>query len=91
MKFATIGHLLLKSDIKQFPKSWIHEELIVSPEVYINGTSGYIVGLTLTARQIMQLPKETVRKKILDAAVFIQKELNKSYIYFWQKINLWSI
>jgi predicted amino acid dehydrogenase len=80
MKFATIGHLLLKSDIEQFPKSWVHEKLIISPEVYINGTSGYIIGLTLTARQIMELPRETVRKRILDAALFIQNELNVELI-----------
>lgn len=80
MKFATIGHLLLKSDIEQFPKSWVNEKLIVSPEVYIDGISGYIIGLTLTARQIMELPRETVRKRILDAALFIQNELDVEII-----------
>jgi fatty aldehyde-generating acyl-ACP reductase len=80
MKFATIGHLLLKSDIEQFPKSWVDEKLIISPEIYINGTSGYIIGLTLTARQIMELPRETVRKRILDAALFIQNQLDVEII-----------
>jgi fatty aldehyde-generating acyl-ACP reductase len=80
MKFATIGHLLVESDIEQFPKSWVSEKLIVSPEVTINGTSGYIAGLTLTAQQMMTLPKETVRKKILDAALRIQNEFDVELI-----------
>ncbi len=47
MKFATIGHLLVEENIEQFPESWVSEKLIVSPEVNVNGTSGYITGLTL--------------------------------------------
>lgn len=72
MRFATIGHLLNEKDIEQFPASWIHGNLIISPELDVSGVKGYITGLTLTARQIMELPREIVRKHILDAAVFLQ-------------------
>ena len=74
MKFATIGHFLDENLIKQFPGSWVHGNLIVSPELDVHGTKGYIAGLTLTARQIMGLPREVVRKHILDAALFLQNE-----------------
>ncbi|MCX6671211.1 MAG: hypothetical protein NTX92_04775, partial [Euryarchaeota archaeon] len=74
MKFATIGHLLNEKNIDQFPESWIHGNLVVSPELDVYGTKGYITGLTLTARQMMELPREIVRKHILDAALFLQKD-----------------
>jgi predicted amino acid dehydrogenase len=80
MKFATIGHLLDEKNIEQFPESWIHENLIVSPELNVHGIKGYITGLTLTARQMMELPRETVRKHILDAALFLQNELGVDVI-----------
>lgn len=80
MKFATIGHLLVEKNIEQFPKSWIYGNLIVSPELNVQGTSGYISGLTLTARQMMSLPKEIVRKHILDAALFLQNEFDVDII-----------
>ncbi len=80
MKFATIGHLLVEEDIHQFPKSWIHGNLIVSPELNVHGTKGYITGLTLTARQMMELPREIVRKYILDAALFLQNEFDVDII-----------
>jgi fatty aldehyde-generating acyl-ACP reductase len=80
MKFATIGHLLDEKNIEQFPESWIHGNLIVSPELTVHGIKGYITGLTLTARQMMQLPRETVRKHILDAALFLQNELSVDVI-----------
>ena len=47
MRFATIGHFLDEKDIKHFPDSLIHKNLIVSPELNVKGTSGYISGLTL--------------------------------------------
>ncbi len=72
MKFATIGHLLDEKTIQQFPESWVHGNLVISPELDVQGTKGYVTGLTLTARQMMQLPREQVRKHILDAAVFLQ-------------------
>ncbi len=74
MKFATIGHLLDEKNIEQFPESWIHGNLVISPELTVRGTKGYITGLTLTARQMMELPREIVRMRILDAAVFLQNE-----------------
>jgi len=80
MKFATIGHLRVEEDIHQFPVSWIHGNLIVSPELNVHGTKGYITGLTLTARQMMELPRERVRKNILDAAVFLQNEFGVDVI-----------
>ncbi len=80
MRFATIGHFLDKNEVNQFPESWIHGDLIVSPELNIYGTKGYITGLTLTARQMMDLPRELVRKHILDAAVFLQNEFGVDII-----------
>ncbi|MCX6663845.1 MAG: hypothetical protein NTZ75_06305 [Euryarchaeota archaeon] len=80
MKFATIGHLLAEKNVEQFPESWIHGNLIVSPELNVHGIKGYITGLTLTARQMMELPRETVRKHILDAALFLQNELGVEVI-----------
>jgi predicted amino acid dehydrogenase len=80
MKFATIGHLLDEKNIEQFPESWIHGNLIVSPELNVHGIKGYITGLTLTARQMMEFPREMVRKHILDAALFLQNELGVDVI-----------
>jgi fatty aldehyde-generating acyl-ACP reductase len=80
MRFATIGHFLDEKDIAHFPESWVHKNLIVSPELNINGTSGYISGLTLTARQVMGLPREVIRKHILDAAIILQEEFNVDLI-----------
>jgi len=80
MKFATIGHFLDEKNTDQFPESWIHGNLIVSPELNVHGIKGYITGLTLTARQMMELSRETVRKHILDAALFLQNELGVDVI-----------
>jgi fatty aldehyde-generating acyl-ACP reductase len=80
MKFATIGHLRDQNDIHQFPKSWIQGNLVVSPELEVRGTKGYITGLTLTARQMMELPREIVRKYILNAALFVQQNFDVDVI-----------
>jgi len=80
MKFATIGHLLDTDTIGMFPKNWVKGNLIISPEMNINGTKGYLTGITLTAKQMMSLPVEKVRKTILDAAVFVQDELDVNLI-----------
>ena len=80
MKFATIGHFLDEKDVKCFPESWVHKNLIVSPELNIKDTKGYITGLTLTARQVMRLPREVIRKQILDAAVVLQDEFGVDLI-----------
>jgi predicted amino acid dehydrogenase len=80
MKFATIGHLMVKKDIEQIPKEWIHEKLIVSPELNIKGIKGYIIGLKFTAKQMIGLPQDKIRQDILDAALFIQDELDVNLI-----------
>ncbi len=80
MKFATIGHLCYEEDISQFPRSWIQGNLAVSPELDVRGTKGYITGLTLTARQMMELPRDVVRQHILDAAVFLQERFDVEVI-----------
>lgn len=80
MKFATIGHFFVHENISMFPKSWTHGNLIVSPELDVNGTKGYITGITLTAEEMMNLPLEKVRKIILDAAVLLQDEFEVDLI-----------
>ena len=80
MKFATIGHFLDENLIKQFPESWLHGNLIVSPEFDVHGKKGYITGLTLTARQMIELPRDVVRKHILDAALLLQNEFDVDII-----------
>jgi fatty aldehyde-generating acyl-ACP reductase len=80
MKFATIGHFLDTETINMFPKDWVKGNLIVSPEMNINGARGYITGVTLNAKQIMNLPVDIVRKTILDAALYLQDELDVNLI-----------
>jgi fatty aldehyde-generating acyl-ACP reductase len=80
MKFATIGHLFNKENLKYFPKPWIQNNLVISPEMNINGTIGHITGLLLTAEQMMTLPREKVRHSILDAACFLQEKFNVDLI-----------
>jgi len=80
MKFASIAHLREEEELQQFPKSWIRNNLAISPELNIHGTKGYISGLTLTARQMLDLPRDMVRKRILEAAVFLQNELGVDLI-----------
>lgn len=80
MKFATIGHLIDEKTIEEFPKSWIHNKLIVFPEMNVNEMKGYLTALTLTARQIIELPREVIRKNILDAALYVQNELDVDLI-----------
>jgi hypothetical protein len=80
MKFATIGHFLDTETITMFPKNWVKGNLIVSPEMNINGARGYITGIALNAKQIMTLPTDIVRKTILDAAMYLQDELDVNLI-----------
>lgn len=80
MKFATLGHLMIKENIKDMPKDWIYDNWIYSPEIDVHGTKGHITGLTLTAKEIMGLPIEQIRQKILDLAIFIQDEFNVELI-----------
>jgi len=80
MKFATLSHLMNEKNIEQIPKDWIHEKIIVSPELNVNGTHGYILALNLTAKQMMQLPREKVREMILEASLYAQEELGVEFI-----------
>jgi len=80
MKFAILGHLINEKHLDILPKEWIHENLIISHEFNFNETNGYILGLLLTAEQMMNYPKETVRQKILDAVLFAQNEFDVEII-----------
>jgi len=80
MKFATLSHLLNENNIKQIPPTWIKEELIISPELDIGGTKGYVVALNLLPKQVMSSAKDEIRKKILEAALFAQNELGVEII-----------
>jgi len=80
MKFATISHLLNKSNIKQIPPSWIKGDLITSPELDINGTPGHVIALNLLPKQVVESPKDIIRKKILDAVLYAQEELGVELI-----------
>jgi len=80
MKFATIGHLIDENNIEYIPKNWIRENIIVSPEMNVNGTKGHLLILKLTSKQMINLSKDEVRQKILDAAIFAQNELGINVI-----------
>jgi len=80
MKFATLGHLMVEENLAQMPTEWIHNSWIYSPEISLPGAKGHITGLTLTAKEIMAMPIEKVRKKILDLALFLQDELQVDLI-----------
>lgn len=80
MRFATIGHLIDEKDVEDYPKSWIHNQLVVFPELNINGTKGYLTALLLTSQEIMEQPREQIRKYILDAALYVQNELDVDLI-----------
>ena len=69
-----------EKNIEHIPKDWIHKNLIISPELNVNGTKGYIISLKLTAKQIMSMPIEKVRERILDGVLFAQNELNVGMI-----------
>jgi predicted amino acid dehydrogenase len=75
MKFATISHLMDKKNLEFIPENWHHGNLIISPELNINGTKGYVVALKLFPQQIMELPREEIRQIIMEAALFAQDQL----------------
>jgi predicted amino acid dehydrogenase len=75
MKFATIGHFLVEENINMFPKSWVKGNLIVSPEMNVNGTRGYISAVALTAQQMINMPIDKVREIILENILYLQDEL----------------
>jgi fatty aldehyde-generating acyl-ACP reductase len=80
MKFATLGHLMIESDIQQIPKEWIHNNWIYSPEINLNQAKGRITGLKLTAEQIMSQPLEEIRNKILELSLFLQNKFDVNLI-----------
>ena len=52
MRCATLSHLMNEKTLDQLPESSIREKIIVSPELNVDGTKGYILALKLTAKQI---------------------------------------
>ncbi len=80
MKFATIGHLDHKKRLKQIPPDWIKKDLIISPKIDFQKTEGYFLALKLTAEQMINLPLEKVRQKILETALHAQNELDVELI-----------
>jgi predicted amino acid dehydrogenase len=80
MKFATIGHFIDKRNIDLIPKEWKYRDLFISPEIDANGTKGYLCALPLTAKQMINEPRDNIRNKILKSILFIQDELNVDVI-----------
>jgi len=80
MDFATIGHLDYKYRQEQISKNWENNEYIISPEISCTETKGRIIVLKLSAKQIMELPQEQIRKKILKASCFAQDEYDAELI-----------
>ncbi len=80
MKFATLGHLMIESDIQQIPREWIHNNWIYSPEINLDQIKGRVTGLKLTAKQIMNQPLDEIRNKILELTLFLQNELDINLI-----------
>lgn len=76
MNFATLGHLMVKNDIKSIPKEWIHDNWLYSPQIDLKKTKGQISGLNLTAKEIMEESLEDIREKILELAVFLQNSFD---------------
>ena len=76
MKFATLSHLLNENNIKQIPQDWIKKDYIISPELNIGGTKGYVIALKLLPKQVMENEREHIRTKILDAALIVQDKYN---------------
>jgi len=74
MKFATLSHLLNEDNIKQIPPDWIKKDYIISPELNLDKTKGYVIALKLLPKQVMDYPRELIRKKILDIALIAQDE-----------------
>ena len=76
MKFATLGHLVDEKQIQSVPKQWLRENIIVSPEMNINGARGNLLMLKISPQEIMTMPRDEVRQKILEAALFAQNVLD---------------
>ena len=76
VKFASLGHLDYENRLEQIPETWIHEKLIITPEISFNETVGHLIALKLPAQKIVSLSRDAIREKILDAALFAQDSLN---------------
>lgn len=76
MRFASLGHLDFEYRLKEFPTSWVKDNLIISPEIDFKKTKGYIIALILTAKQLIEYPKEQIRKKILNASIYALEKLD---------------
>jgi fatty aldehyde-generating acyl-ACP reductase len=80
MKFATISHLLDEKNINSIPKSWIKDDIIVSPELNILDIKGYVIALNTLPKQVVSFSKDEIRKRILKTAMYAQNELNVDII-----------
>lgn len=80
MKFASLGHLDFEDRLKEIPKSWIKDDLIISPEIDLKKTKGCIIVLLLTAKQLIENPRDLIREKILNASIYAQEELDVDII-----------
>ena len=66
--------------MKEIPTPWIKDDLIISPEIDLKKTKGYIIVLLLTAKQLIENPRDLIRKKILNASIYAQEELDVDII-----------
>ncbi|MCD6097607.1 hypothetical protein J7K18_01820 [bacterium] len=80
MNFAILGHLMYEGQAEQMPQDWIRDNLVVSPQFSFDGTKGNLIALKLSAKQMVEMPIEQVRQKVLDAAVFAQDEFGAELI-----------
>jgi len=76
MRFATISHLLNETNIGSIPRSWIKDDIIVSPELDVNGAKGFVIALKKLPKEVMGSSKDEIRQYVLKAAVFAQNELD---------------
>lgn len=91
MKVAILGHLLANTDYKKLPfgrhlpLGFLKKAVDLIPDEkkfalsshfdILGKTDGYVVSIALTPEQMMNLPKERVRKIILHAIIYIQNKL----------------
>lgn len=74
MKFATLAHFG-DEHIDLLTDDWDVGKFVVSPEYKINGTKGYALAIRYSPIEMMNLPKERIRKSILNASIFAQENL----------------
>jgi predicted amino acid dehydrogenase len=80
MIFATLSHLLNENNINQIPPDWIKKDYIISPELNLDKAKGYVIALNLLPKQVMEYPREHIRKKILEIALIAQDEYDVDII-----------